>query len=83
MLVERREVGGQGLRDVLPRDDLRRVGALGAALVDHLRGHVDFVDDNLIGNKKAVRLFLLDLRTAVVSDAAIAALIEAESQPTH
>jgi hypothetical protein len=26
--------------------------------------------------------FLLDLRTAVVSDAAIAALIEAESQPT-
>jgi hypothetical protein len=27
--------------------------------------------------------FLLDLRTAVVSDAALAALIEAESQPTH
>ena len=27
------------------------------------RGHVDFVDDNLIGNKKAVRSFLLDLRT--------------------
>jgi hypothetical protein len=26
--------------------------------------------------------FLLDLRTAVVSDAALAALIEAESQPT-
>jgi radical SAM superfamily enzyme YgiQ (UPF0313 family) len=26
------------------------------------RGHVDFVDDNLIGNKKAVRSFLLDLR---------------------
>jgi radical SAM superfamily enzyme YgiQ (UPF0313 family) len=25
------------------------------------RGHVDFVDDNLIGNKKAVRSFLLDL----------------------
>ena len=27
--------------------------------------------------------FLLDLRTAVVSDAALAALIEAETQPTH
>lgn len=27
------------------------------------RGHVDFVDDNLIGNKKAVKGFLLDLRT--------------------
>src|SRR5262249_46081809 len=26
------------------------------------RGHVDFVDDNLIGNKKAVKAFLLDLR---------------------
>ena len=27
--------------------------------------------------------FLLDLRTAVVSDAALAALIESETQPTH
>ena len=27
------------------------------------RGHVDFVDDNLIGNKKAVRSFLPELRT--------------------
>jgi len=27
--------------------------------------------------------FLLDLRTAVVSDVALAALIEAESQPAH
>ena len=27
--------------------------------------------------------FLLDLRSAVVSDAALAALIEQESQPTH
>ena len=27
------------------------------------RGHVDFVDDNLIGNKKAVRSLLVDLRT--------------------
>jgi radical SAM superfamily enzyme YgiQ (UPF0313 family) len=27
------------------------------------RGHVDFVDDNLIGNKKAVRSFLVELRT--------------------
>ena len=26
------------------------------------RGHVDFVDDNLIGNKKAVKLFLPELR---------------------
>ena len=27
--------------------------------------------------------FLLDLRTAVVSDAALATLIESEAQPTH
>ena len=27
------------------------------------RGHADFVDDNLIGNKKAVKAFLPDLRT--------------------
>jgi hypothetical protein len=27
------------------------------------RGHVDFVDDNLIGNKKSVKQFLPDLRT--------------------
>jgi radical SAM superfamily enzyme YgiQ (UPF0313 family) len=27
------------------------------------RGHVDFVDDNLIGNKKAVRSFVVELRT--------------------
>jgi hypothetical protein len=27
--------------------------------------------------------FLLDLRSAVVSDAAIAALIDSEAQPTH
>ena len=27
--------------------------------------------------------FLLDLRSAVVSDAALAALIESETQPTH
>ena len=30
------------------------------------RGHVDFVDDNLIGNKKAVKAFLPD-RTGRVS----------------
>jgi radical SAM superfamily enzyme YgiQ (UPF0313 family) len=27
------------------------------------RGHVDFVDDNLIGNKKAVKSFLPELKT--------------------
>lgn len=27
------------------------------------RGHVDFVDDNLIGNKKAVKAFLPELAT--------------------
>src|SRR5690606_19229950 len=27
------------------------------------RGHVDFVDDNLIGNKKVVKAFLRELRT--------------------
>jgi radical SAM superfamily enzyme YgiQ (UPF0313 family) len=36
--------------------ELDRLYALG------YRGHVDFVDDNLIGNKKALRLFLPELK---------------------
>ena len=41
-----------------------------------------FASRDLISSAEVVD-FLLDLRTAVVSDAALAALIEAESQPTH
>ena len=39
--------------------DTRRVGP---ALCAGLRGHVDFVDDNLIGNKKALKQFLPRLK---------------------
>jgi radical SAM superfamily enzyme YgiQ (UPF0313 family) len=35
-------------------DELYRLG---------YRGHVDFVDDNLIGNKRAVRTFILELKS--------------------
>jgi len=41
-----------------------------------------FSSRDLIAASKVVD-FLLDLRSAVVSDAALAALIEAETQPTH
>ncbi|MGQ0824585.1 MAG: hypothetical protein ACT4OX_06075 [Actinomycetota bacterium] len=40
-----------------------------------------FASRDLVSSAEIVD-FLLDLRTAVVSDAAIAALLEAESQPT-
>jgi hypothetical protein len=53
-------------------------------------GLVNLIDDalerfagrDLISSGELVD-FLLDLRTAVVSDAAIAALIESESEPAH
>ena len=35
------------------------------------RGHVDFVDDNLIGNKKALKLFLPELEHMAARSAAI------------
>ena len=41
-----------------------------------------FASRDLVGSTEVVD-FLLDLRSAVVSDAAIAALIEAESEPAH
>lgn len=47
--VPRTKTNGQMLRE------LERLYELG------LRGHVDFVDDNLIGNKKALKAFLPDL----------------------
>jgi radical SAM superfamily enzyme YgiQ (UPF0313 family) len=49
--VPRAKTNAQMLAEL---EALRRLG---------YRGHVDFVDDNLIGNKKAVRSFLVDLRT--------------------
>src|SRR4051795_3298350 len=48
--VPRTKTNGQMLAEL---DTLYRLG---------YRGHVDFVDDNLIGNKKAVKQFLPDLR---------------------
>jgi hypothetical protein len=41
-----------------------------------------FASRDLIGSSEVVD-FLLDLRSAVVSDAAIAALIESETEPAH
>ncbi|HEX9572195.1 MAG TPA: DUF4070 domain-containing protein, partial [Burkholderiales bacterium] len=48
--MPRAKTNDQMLREL---DALHRLG---------YRGHVDFVDDNLIGNKKAVKAFLPDLR---------------------
>ena len=49
--VPRAKTNAQMLREL---ETLHRLG---------YRGHVDFVDDNLIGNKKAVKAFLPDLKT--------------------
>lgn len=49
--VPRTKTPGQMLREL---DALRALG---------YRGHVDFVDDNLIGNRKAVKPFLRELAT--------------------
>lgn len=48
--VPRAKTNAQMLAEL---DELHRLG---------YRGHVDFVDDNLIGNKKAVRTFMPELR---------------------
>jgi radical SAM superfamily enzyme YgiQ (UPF0313 family) len=49
--VPRAKTNSQMLAEL---DELYRLG---------YRGHVDFVDDNLIGNKKAVRTFVRELKT--------------------
>jgi radical SAM superfamily enzyme YgiQ (UPF0313 family) len=49
--VPRAKTNAQMLHEL---DELYRLG---------YRGHIDFVDDNLIGNKKAVKAFLPDLKT--------------------
>ena len=41
-----------------------------------------FASRDLLGSSEVVD-FLLDLRTVVLSDAAIAALIESETEPAH
>jgi hypothetical protein len=41
-----------------------------------------FAARDLVGSSEVVD-FLLDLRSAVVSDAALAALIESETEPAH
>ena len=48
--VPRAKTNAQMLAEL---DELYRLG---------YRGHVDFVDDNLIGNKKAVRTFMPELK---------------------
>ena len=48
--VPRAKTNSQMLAEL---DELYRLG---------YRGHVDFVDDNLIGNKKAVRTFMPELK---------------------
>ncbi|MCB1541250.1 MAG: B12-binding domain-containing radical SAM protein [Rhodoblastus sp.] len=49
------ELYGRAPRTKTPQQVLAEMDALYAA---GYRGHLDFVDDNLIGNKKAVKLFL-------------------------
>jgi radical SAM superfamily enzyme YgiQ (UPF0313 family) len=53
--VPRTKMPGQMLREL---DALRALG---------YRGHVDFVDDNLIGNRKAVKPFLRELASWLVA----------------
>lgn len=53
------ELNGRVPRCKTPAQMLRELDALRAL---GYRGHVDFVDDNLIGNRKAIRPFLAELR---------------------
>jgi radical SAM superfamily enzyme YgiQ (UPF0313 family) len=52
------DLNGQAPRTKAPEQMLRELDALRAL---GYRGHVDFVDDNLIGNRKAVKPFLREL----------------------
>jgi radical SAM superfamily enzyme YgiQ (UPF0313 family) len=52
------ELNGHAPRTKSPEQMLRELDALHAL---GYRGHVDFVDDNLIGNRKAVKPFLREL----------------------
>jgi radical SAM superfamily enzyme YgiQ (UPF0313 family) len=52
------ELNGRVPRTKTPEQMIRELEALHAL---GYRGHVDFVDDNLIGNRKAVRPFLTEL----------------------
>ena len=54
------DLNGQSPRTKAPAQVLRELEALRAL---GYRGHVDFVDDNLIGNRKAVKPFLRELAT--------------------
>jgi hypothetical protein len=54
-----------------------------AGIVTFIDGALErFASRDLIGSSEVVD-FLLDLRSAVVSDAALAALIESETEPAH
>jgi hypothetical protein len=54
-----------------------------AGLVSIIDGALErYANRDLVAASEVVD-FLLDLRSAVVSDAAIAALIESETQPAH
>ena len=54
------DLNGRAPRTKTPEQMLRELDALREL---GYRGHVDFVDDNLIGNRKAVRPFLRELAT--------------------
>jgi hypothetical protein len=54
------DLNGRAPRTKTPAQVLRELDALRAL---GYRGHVDFVDDNLIGNRKAVKPFLRELAT--------------------
>jgi radical SAM superfamily enzyme YgiQ (UPF0313 family) len=56
------ELNGRAPRTKTPAQVLRELDALRAL---GYRGHVDFVDDNLIGNRKALRPFLRELASWV------------------
>jgi radical SAM superfamily enzyme YgiQ (UPF0313 family) len=56
--LQNSQLNGRAPRTKTPAQVLRELDALRAL---GYRGHVDFVDDNLIGNRKAVRPFLREL----------------------
>ena len=72
------ERGGYADRSERRRTDVDQAGIV--TIIDEALER--FASRDLIGSSEVVD-FLLDLRSAVVSDAALAALIESETEPAH